>query len=420
MTVTIGVDPHKGSHTAVALDDHEGTLATLRVSSGPDQLALLLEWAKAWPVRTWAVENASGLGYLLAQQLVAAAERVVDVQPKLAARARLLDNGDINKNDPNDARSVAVAALRAKRPVEVTKEDHTAVMRLWARRRKDLTSARTKVANRLHAVLLELVPGGYAGEIYAAKVARVLEALEPVGAVAGARVELATELLGDLARLDGQLKELKERLAAVVAASGTTTTNIFGVGPVVAAIAVGLTGDVRRFPDKDHFAAYNGTAPIEVSSGPKKLYRLSMRGSRQLNHAIHMAAVTQVRHTHSPGRAYYDRKVAQGKTGKEALRSLKRRVSDALFAAMVADARRHDQAASGGPGGQTGNDDIASAAGSHPAKPALRPSHSRANPNPRASHRGTQRQATGGPAKGRPSAPAANKGAARPVAKAPA
>ncbi len=144
-------------------------------------------------------------------------------------------------------------------------------MRLWARRRKDLSSARTRVANRLHAVILELVPGGYAGEIYATEMARLLEAIEPAGAVAAARVELATELLGDLRGVDEQLKELRERLAAVVAASRTTTTKIFGVGPVVAAIAVGITGDVGRFPDKDHFAAYNGTAPIEVSSAEEAL-----------------------------------------------------------------------------------------------------------------------------------------------------
>ena len=143
-------------------------------------------------------------------------------------------------------------------------------MRLWARRRKELTSSRTRVANRLHAVILELVPGGYAGEIYASKVARLLEAFEPAGAVAAARKELAEELLGDLRRLDAQLAEIKQRLAAVVAASRTTTTKIFGVGPVVAAITVGLTGDVGRFADKDHFAAYNGPAPIEVSSGRRR------------------------------------------------------------------------------------------------------------------------------------------------------
>ena len=384
MVVTIGIDPHKGSHTAVALDERETVLGQLRVSSGPEQLARLTAWAKAGPERTWAVENASGLGYLLSQQLVAASEKVLDVPPKLAARARLLDNGDLNKNDPNEARSVAVAALRAKRLSEVTKEDHAAVMRLWARRRKDLTSSRTRVANRLHAVILELVPGGYSGEIYASKVARLLEELEPVGAVATTRQELGEELLGDLRRLGTQLAELKQRLAAVVTASATTTTKIFGVGPVVAAITVGLTRDVRRFADKDHFAAYNGSAPIEVSSGEKKIYRLSMRGSRQLNHALHMAAVTQVRYRHSEGRAYYDRKVAEGKTGKEALRALKRRISDALFGAMVADARRaEEELASGGPGGQTGNGSVASAAGSHPAKPALRPSHSRAGTKPK-------------------------------------
>ena len=377
MTVTIGIDPHKGSHTAVALDGREDVLGQLRLRSGPDQLARLAEWANAWPDRTWAVENASGLGYLLSQQLVAAGERVVDVPPKLAARARLLDNGDANKNDPNDARSVAVAALRAKRLSEVAKEDHAAVMRLWSRRRKDLSSARTRVANRLHAVLLELVPGGYPGQIHASKVAGLLEALEPAGAVATARAELAEELLGDLRRLDGQLAELKERLAAVVAASGTTTTEVFGVGPVVAAMVVGLTGDVGRFANRAHFAAYNGSAPIEVSSGEKKIYRLSMRGSRQLNHALHMAAVTQVRFSRTQGRGYYERKLAQGKTRKEALRALKRRISDAVYAAMVADARRDSQA-SGGPGGQTGNGSIACATGSHPATPALRPSHSRA------------------------------------------
>lgn len=221
-----------------------------------------------------------------------------------------------------------MAALRAKRLSEVTKEDHAAVMRLWARRRKDLTSARTRVANRLHAVILELVPGGYAGEIYASRVARLLEAFEPLGAVASARKELAEELLGHLVRLDAQLAELKERLAAVVIALGTTTTKIFGIGPVVAAITIGLTRDVCRFADKDHIAAYNGSAPIEVSSGARKIYRLSMRGSRRLNHALHMAAVTQIGF-HSEGRTYYERKVAEGKTGKEALRALKRRISDA-------------------------------------------------------------------------------------------
>jgi transposase len=151
-----------------------------------------------------------------------------------------------------------------------------------------------------------------------------------------------------------------------VAAAGTSLTQIFGAGPIIAATVIGGARDVSRFPGRDHFAACNGTAPIEVSSGPRKIYRLSRRGNRRLNHAIHMAAVTQIRYRHSAGRAYYDRKRAEGKTPKEALRSLKRQISDAIFARLQADARRA-AARANGPGGQQGNDSVASAAGSHPS-----------------------------------------------------
>lgn len=382
MAVMIGVDPHKGSHTAVAVDETEQSLGELRVRSGPSQLDRLLGWAAGFPERTWAVENASGLGYLLAQQLVAAGERVLDVQPKLAARVRLLATQATNKNDPHDARSVAIAALRSPAPTEVRAEDHAAVARLWSKRQRDLARARNKVACRLHSLLCELVPGGVPDEITAAKAAALLAAVEPDGAVGAARVELGNDLLEDLRRLDAQMKESKKRLAAVVTASKTTTTTVFGVGPVVAATVVGLTGDVSRFANRHRFAAFNGTAPIEVSSGGRKVYRLSRRGSRHMNHAIHMAAITQIRHRHSEGRAYYDRKIAEGKSHKEALRALKRRISDALYACMVDDARRTGRLAERGPGGQPGNDSVASAAGSHPATPTLRPSHSRTRPHP--------------------------------------
>jgi hypothetical protein len=124
---------------------------------------------------------------------------------------------------------------------------------------------------------------------------------------------------------------------------------------------------VFRFPDRDHFAAYNGTAPVEVSSGGRKIYRLSLRGNRRLNHAIHMAAISQIRHKHSQGRAYYDKKLAEGKTHKEALRCLKRRISDAIYAALVTDARRAAALRPQGPGGQPGNRSVSRATGSHPA-----------------------------------------------------
>jgi transposase len=394
MAVMIGVDPHKGSHTAVAVDRAEQSLGELRVRSGSRQVDRLLGWAEAFPDRAWAIEKATGLGYLLAQQLVAVGERVLDVQPKLAARVRLLATEATNKNDPDDARSVAIAALRSPTPKEVRAEDHAAVMKLWAKRQRDLSRARNRVACRLHAVRCDLVPGGVADEISAVKAAEVLHGVEPDGAVAGARVELAQDLLEDLRRLDAQLKESKQRLAAVVMASKSTTTTVFGLGPVVAATVVGITGDVTRFANRHRFAAFNGTAPIEVSSGGRKIYRLSRRGNRQLNHVIHMAAVRQVRHRHSEGRAYYDRKIAEGKSPKEALRALKRRVSDALYACMVEDARRVGRPGEQGPGGQSGNDSVASAAGSHPETPALRPSHSRTRRHPTTGRRTTSTQKT--------------------------
>jgi transposase len=367
MTVMIGIDPHKASHTAVALDEHEQPLGELRVRSAANQVERLLAWAAPFSDRTWAIEGAGGLGYLLAQQLVADGERVVDVQPKLAARVRLLATGDTNKNDPNDARSVAVAALRSPVLSEVRAEDHAAVMKVWAKRHRDLARQRNRVVCRLHAVLCDLVPGGIAGEISAAQATRLLDELEPEGAVAVARHELACDLVTDLGRLDTQLRETKKRIAATVTASKTTMTEVFGVGPIIAATVVGDVDDISRFPSRDHFAAYNGTAPIEVSSGGRrKVFRLSRRGNRRLNHAIHMAAVTQIRHRHSDGRTYYDRKIAEGKSGKEALRALKRRISDAIYIRLRDDALRAAERSAKGPGGHPGNDTVASVAGSHP------------------------------------------------------
>ena len=338
--VMIGIDPHKGSHTAVAIGAAEEPLGEVRVRSSAVQTERLVAWAAPWPERTWAVEGAGGLGYLLAQQLVAAGERVLDVQPKLGARVRLLAAGAVNKNDPNDARSVAVAALRSASHREVAPDDHAAVLKVWSKRYRDLGRARTQLACRLHAVLCELIPGGVSKRISAAHAACLLEEVTPAGAVEAARCELAAEFLADLRRIDAQMREAKKKLTIEVRASATTLTEVFGVGPIVAATVIGEVRDVSRFSDRDHFAAYNGTAPIEVSSGHRRIYRLSRRGNRRLNHAIHMAAVTQVSHRHSPGRAYYERKLAEGKTPKEALRSLKRRLSDTIFAQLQADTRR--------------------------------------------------------------------------------
>ena len=364
--VMIGVDPHKGSHTAVAVSAGEVLLGQVRVRSSAAQAGRLLAWAESWPERTWAVEGAGGLGHLLAQELVAAGERVLDVQPKLAARVRLLASGAVNKNDPNDARSVAIVALRSSSCPLVRADDHASVLKIWAKRHRDLSRTRNQVACRLHAALCELIPGGISKEIYAAHAARLLDQAEPSGAVQQARLELAAELLSDLRRVDDLLRDTKKKLTATLRASGTSLTEAFGIGPVIAATVIGDVPDVSRFRSRDRFAAYNGTAPIEVSSGNRVIHRLSRRGNRRLNHAIHMAAVTQIRHPHSTGRVYYDKKRAEGKTGKEALRALKRQVSDTIYQRLKEDAARAAISSAQDPGGQPGNDSVASAAGLHP------------------------------------------------------
>jgi transposase len=383
VAVMIGVDPHKGSHTAAAVSAAEERLGELRVRASADQVQRLLAWAAAWPERTWAVEGASGMGHLLAQQLLAAGERVLDIQPKLAARVRLLAAGNTNKNDPNDARSVAVAALRSTGVREACREDHAAVLKVWSKRYKDLGRARTQVACRLHAVLCELIPGGVARQITAGQAGRILESAIPADAVEAARWQLAAEHAADLRGIDARIRQTRKKIDTAVRAAGTSLTGIFGVGPVIAAAVIGDVRQVSRFPSRDHFASYDGTAPVEVSSGGRKIYRLSRRGNRRINHAIHMAAVTQIRCRHSAGRAYYDKKLAQGKTPKEALRALKRQVSDAIYAALQADAARAAaRPQPGEPGRATGERLSRQRGRLTPPVPALRVSHSRAHRQP--------------------------------------
>jgi hypothetical protein len=155
-----------------------------------------------------------GVGHLLVQQLAAAGERVLDVPPKLAARVRLLATGNINKNDPNDARSVAVAALRPAGVREVRRDDHAAVLKVWSKRYRDLGRNRTQVACRLHQVLCELIPGGVPGEITAAQAERILASITPAGAVEAARWELAAELTEDLRGIDARIRQTRKKLAA--------------------------------------------------------------------------------------------------------------------------------------------------------------------------------------------------------------
>jgi transposase len=337
MSVMIGIDPHKGSHAAAAVDGDEQSVAELELRASKEQTRELLSWAERFPVRRWAVESANGHGYLLAQQLVAAGEHVVDVPSTLAARARVLDSTRSQKNDPNDARSVAIVALRQNGLRVVTVEDHVAVLRMLAKRHKQLASLKTQAASRLHAVLATLIPGGLGKEMVVRQASDLLRRVRPASMVEAERKRIAHQHLSEVRRLEKELQGSRARLEVAVEASGTSLTDLYGVGPVVAALLVGYTGDVTRFPTRHHYAAYNGTAPIEASSGQKKRHRLNPRGNRMLNHALHLVAVTQLRYPNTEGRAFYERKLEEGKTGKEAIRSLKRRLSDVVYRTLSAD-----------------------------------------------------------------------------------
>jgi transposase len=335
----IGIDPHRGSHTATVLDDHEATVAELRVLARSDQRERLLHWAAPFTPRIWAVEGATGTGALLAQQLVASGERVLDVPPALSARVRLLDSGRSDKTDSHDARSAAVVALRHSGLREVRGDDHVVVLRLLAKRHHDLVAARTRAVCRLHTTLCHLAEGHFPRRLRAEQAAAILARIRPHDPVGLERKALARELLSEIRRADRDLDALIARIKIVVCRSSSRLTELVGVGPIVAAYLIGHTGGIGRFPSAGHYARYNGTAPIEASSGPRVRHRLNPRGNRQLNHALHMVAVTQVRHD-TPGRAYYLRKQAEGQSRKEAMRALKRRISDAVYRQLVADARR--------------------------------------------------------------------------------
>ena len=337
--VMIGVDPHKGSHTATMLDGAAGELKRIKVRAGVGQVGELLAWAADAECRTWAVESAQGMGYLLAQQLVAAGEHVVDVPATLASRVRVLGSGQSTKTDPNDARSVAIAALHTPALPIVRPADHREVCRLVVRRHGDLARWRNKLCCRLHALVAELIPGGISKEVVVSQARSLLDSVVLDGPAVSERHRQALELTSEIDELDSMLRDTRARVTAAVAASNTTLTDVFGIGPIIAAMLIGYSGDPTRFATASRYAAYTGTAPIEFSSGGRVVHRLSRRGNRKLNHALHMAAVTQIRHAHSPGRGYYDRKREQGHTPREAIRSLKRRLSDVAWRHLVADAR---------------------------------------------------------------------------------
>lgn len=385
--VMIGIDPAKHSHAMAVLDGAERQLAALQVANDNDGYRAMLRLARRWPQRTWAVEGASGVGTHLAQRLVADGESVLDVPPKLATRARIFDTGHGRKNDPTDAKTIAVVGLRANGLRQVVPDGERVALKLMSERRRELVRSRTQTINRLHALLMELLPAGAAKDLTAAKAKTPLSKVRPRDVAGRTRRQLTVDLIDDVTALDRKVADLDKRLAEAVAATGTSLTRIVGIGPVSAALILGETGDVRRFASKHHYATYTGTAPREVSSGDVQRHRLSRAGNRRLNHALHMAALANKRFD-GRGREYYGRKLAAGKGSKGAMRCLKRRLSDAVFRALLDDLQTAQAVAQvAGPVGHSGATTTSSAAArspmdstsdqslAGPAKPDATPRH---------------------------------------------
>jgi transposase len=337
-SVVIGVDPHKRSATIAVLDRRERLLGQGRFGTDNTGYQALLAHAAAWPRRVWAVEGCNGVGKHLSQRLVADGETVIDVPAKLSARTRVFSTGHGRKTDDTDARSVALVALRTETLNRVVEDDHTVALRLLVDRRDELGRARTDTVNRLHKLLAELIPGGAKKFLSATQARGLLASVRPRDIVGKTRRALAADLIGELATLDRKMKTADKQLDELLDATGTTLRDLYGIGPSSAARLLGDVGDIARFPDRGRFATWNGTAPIDASSGDQRRHRLSRAGNRRINRVLHVMAIVQLRND-TPGRAYYRRKLAAGKSSMEAIRCLKRRLSDTVYKQLTHDAK---------------------------------------------------------------------------------
>jgi transposase len=347
--VIIGVDPHKRSATIEVINEREQTVGSGRFGTDRDGYKAMLAAGRKHKDRVWAVEGCNGIGRHVAQRLLADGETVVDVPAKLSARARVFAIGQGRKTDPVDARSVAVVALRTPGLRQVVVDDTTVALRLLVDRRDQLGRTRTEIVSRLHHLLLELVPGGAKQFLSAQQARAMLNTVRPRDVVGKTRRWLASELIHELVTLDKKIKIANQELTELVATTGSRLQDLHGIGPSGAARLLGDIGDISRFTSRAHFASWNGTAPIDASSGDQNRHRLSRAGNRRINRALHIMAIVQLRHD-TEGRRYYRRKLAAGKTPMEAMRALKRRLSDVVYKQMVADAKR----ARTGPGGHVG------------------------------------------------------------------
>jgi transposase len=361
--VVIGMDPHKRSATIEIMASDETVLGVGRYATAAAGYRAMFAAARRWPERTWAIEGCQGIGGHIASRLLADGEQVVDVPPKLSARARVFATGQGRKTDATDAHSVALVATRMNGLRPVADDHQLAVLRILADRRRSLGEDHTRMISQPHRLLLELIPGGAKKDLSAAQARVILASVRATrcrgqGTAPGRRRahrRPATHLPAqESGRQTTARPARRQRQHTHPAARHRTVRR----GPLLIEV-----GDITRFPDRAYFASWNGTAPIDASSGEQIRHRLSRAGNRQINRALHIMAVVQLRNP-TEGRAYFDRKVAAGKTPMEAIRALK---PAAVRHRLIPDSRRCHHGSCDGSGRALGDDLQSSVTGLTPA-----------------------------------------------------
>ncbi|MFG3714795.1 transposase [Micromonospora sp. NPDC047730] len=246
-----------------------------RFDTDRDGYTAMRKYASQWPHRVWAIEGCQGIGRHIANRLLADGEQVVDVPPKLSARARVFATGQGRKTDATDAHSIALVGTRMAGLRPVVNDEQLALLRILVDRRRSLGEDHTRMVSQLHQLLLELIPGGAKKSLSAAQAKALLATVRPRDVVGKARRRVAAELISDLERVYRRSKEADKELKDLVASTGTTLMDLHGIGPSGAARLLVEVGDITRFPSRAHFASWNGTAPIDASSGEQVRHRLS-------------------------------------------------------------------------------------------------------------------------------------------------
>jgi transposase len=329
------VDAHKRTHTLAVVDEVGRELANRTFRATLDGHRAVLRWIQRWPERMFALEDCRHLTRRLEADLIGAGEAVVRVPARLMATARRTGR-ELGKSDPIDALAVARAALREPGLPVAQLDGETRRLRLLVDHREDLVAERTRMQSRLRWHVHELFPGL---EIAPKALGRghIITALDRrLRPVEGTVAAIAKELLGRIRDLTVRINELEREITKLVRPLAPNLLAMPGCGPLSAAKIIGEVAGAARFRSKAAFARWNGTAPIPVWSGNDSRHRLNRGGNRQVNAALHRIALTQWRGV-GPGRAYVQQRLAAGSTKTEALRLLRRRLSDEVFRRLLAD-----------------------------------------------------------------------------------